>query len=169
MFLQNIHIHLSQYKYHAHKTTIEFAFFFANLMICKDSSYLFLLISLILDIFCQFSLFLLCLFRHGYSLKLYEILGCQGSEYEACCLLECGTIQLGRCQCCGGTSGSGWALFCPEVKAEISSQLLAHNYHTAWCHIPETGTFLIIINLDFSYLNLQVKNQTCVEVQVIKM
>jgi hypothetical protein len=52
MFLQNIHIHLSHFKCRTHKTTIEFAFSFANLMICKDSSYVFLLISLILDVFC---------------------------------------------------------------------------------------------------------------------
>lgn len=38
MFLQNIHIHLSHYKCFTHKTTVEFAFLFANLMTCKDSS-----------------------------------------------------------------------------------------------------------------------------------
>lgn len=58
MYLQNIHIHLSHYKCCTHKTIIEFAFFFANLMIFKDSSYLFLLISLILilsaDLVCSY-------------------------------------------------------------------------------------------------------------------
>jgi hypothetical protein len=52
MYLQNIRTHLSHYKCRTHKTTVEFAFFFATLTICKDSSCLFLLISLILDIFC---------------------------------------------------------------------------------------------------------------------
>jgi hypothetical protein len=87
MFLRNLCTHLSHYKCCTHKTTIEFAFSFANLIIYEDISYMFLFISLILYIFCWFS-------SNSVSQTwvFIQSLGSQGSDYDDYCLLECGTV-----------------------------------------------------------------------------